>query len=430
MIKTALFALAAVCVARAEIRTMTLRQAVEAALKQNPEIAMARLDAEKAGQAVRVARDPFTPKVFAGSGLAWTNGFPMSNAGSGPSVLQARAVADIFNRSQTYAVAQAREDARGAGFAAAGKREEIAYRTASLFFDAERAARGGELARKNAESLARVLETVDVQVREGRALPLARKQAELELARARQSAAAFDDEQAATETALALVLGLASEERVRPAPGSERPVPPVPSSEESAIQSALQSNSELRRIESQVSSGQLQLRGQKAQRLPRADLVAEYAMMAKFNNYDQFFRKFQRNNSQLGVSFQVPLFSGVGVAAQVAQTQADISRTRIDLNNARNRIAADLRQAFRDIGKSESAAEVARLDLELAREQVSVNLALAGEGRLGLHELEQARVVENARWMAFFDARYAAEKARWNLLRLTGTLIPGIQALP
>jgi outer membrane protein TolC len=354
----------------------------------------------------------------------------MSIEGSAPSVVQARGVANIFNRPQSYAVAQAREDARGAGFVAAGKREEIAYRTASLFLDAERAARGGELARKNVQSLERVLETVDAQVREGRALTLARKQAELELARARQSAAVFDDEQAAAETALALALGLASEERVRPAPGAERPVPPVPSSEESAIQSALQSNTELRRVESQVMSGQLQLRGQRAQRLPRADLVAQYAMMARFNNYDLFFQKFQRNNGQLGVSFQVPLFSGPGVDAQVAQTQADISRTRIDLNNTRNRIAADLRQAFRDIGKSESAAEVARLDLELAREQVSVNLALSGEGRLSLRELEQARVVENARWMAFFDARYAAEKARWNLLRLTGTLIPGIQVLP
>ena len=36
-------------------------------------------------------------------------------------------------------------------------------------------------------------------------------------------------------------------------------------------------------------------------RLPRADLVSQYGLFARFNNYDEFFRKFQRNNGQIGV---------------------------------------------------------------------------------------------------------------------------------
>ena len=41
----------------AEVHYMTLRQAVELALKQNPDIILARLDEQKAIQSVRVARD-------------------------------------------------------------------------------------------------------------------------------------------------------------------------------------------------------------------------------------------------------------------------------------------------------------------------------------------------------------------------------------
>ncbi|HMC59099.1 MAG TPA: TolC family protein, partial [Candidatus Solibacter sp.] len=102
---------------------MTLRQAVEIAVRQNPDIALARLDEENARQSVRVAKDPFTPRLTVGSGLAYSNGFPMSIEGSAPSIVQANATQYLFNRPQSFAVAQAREAVRGAGFGVAGKRD-------------------------------------------------------------------------------------------------------------------------------------------------------------------------------------------------------------------------------------------------------------------------------------------------------------------
>ena len=47
-----------------------------------------------------------------------------------------------------------------------------------------------------------------------------------------------------------------------------------------------------------------------------------------------------------------------------------------------------------------------------------------------MREVEQARVVENQKWIAFYDAQYAAEKAQWNVLRLTGGLVASVEALP
>ncbi len=213
------------CLLAAEVHTMKLREAVEAALKQNPDITMARLDEEKARQAVRVARDPFAPKIGVGSGLAYTQGFPMSIEGSAPSVFQAQASQYLFNRPQSYAVAAAREDARGAAIGVTAKRDEVAYRVAALYLDAERAVRIGEMARKDAESLQKVLESVQAQVREGRALPLAEKTASLQLAKARQTAAALEAERDTAETALALAVGLPAEDRVQPV---RKRVPPRP----------------------------------------------------------------------------------------------------------------------------------------------------------------------------------------------------------
>jgi outer membrane protein len=428
MSKASLFALAFACFLRAETHSLTLRQTVELALRQSPEIALARLDEEKARQGIRVAHGPFTPHVTAGSGLAYSDGMPVSIAGSAPSVAQAVTTLDIFNRQQSLLVAQAKEDARGAAFATANKRDEAAYRVAALYLDAERATRLSELARKDIESRQRVLAAIQAQVQEGRALPLAQKQAQLAIAQAHQATLDLEDLRDAAETSLAVALGFPAEDRVQPAQ-EERAAPPLPTSVEEAIQTALESNKELRQLQSQSASKQLEIRSDKAARWPRIDLLAQYTMLAKFNNYAEFFNKFQRNNGQIGMSFQVPIFAGASIGAQAAQSEIDVNHLKIEMANARNRIAADLQQSFRDAARSQSAAEVARLDLEVAREQVSVDLAQMQEGRLPMRELEEARVAENAKWIALYDAQYVLEKARWNVLRLTGQLTAGVEQL-
>jgi outer membrane protein TolC len=410
----------------AETVAMTLRQAVEMALKQNPDVVLARLDVERARQAVRVARDPFAPRVVVGSGLAYSNGFPLSIEGAAPSIVQANATQFLFNRQQQYAVAQARENERGALLGAEAKREEVAYRSAVLYLDVERAARISDLAARDARSLEQVLAAVEAQVREGRALPLVEKQAALALARARQSAESLEADRVSAENTLAVALGFAAQDRVQ-AIMAERAAPELPRTEEDAIQAALVSNKEIRQLESQIAAKGLEMRGERAARLPRADLVAEYAILARFNNYDEFFRRFQRNNGQVGVSLQLPLLPGPGISAQIAQTRADSDRLRTELAATRNRIISEIQQAFRDVKKAETSAGVARLDLEVAQEQLAVILAQVEEGRATRKQVEEAQVAENDKRVAFQDAQYALEKSRWNLLHATGGLIAWLE---
>ncbi|MGA1995227.1 MAG: TolC family protein, partial [Bryobacteraceae bacterium] len=138
---------------------------------------------------------------------------------------------------------------------------------------------------------------------------------------------------------------------------------------------------------------------------------------------------FQRNNGEIGVSFQLPLFSP-SVGAQMAQSETELAHLKIELASARNRIAGDLEKAFREVRKTRTATEVARLDLDVAHEQLSIDLAQVEEGRLGLRQVESARMAEDDKWIAVYDAQYALEKARWNLARLAGTLDRQITALP
>lgn len=411
---------------QAEIYTLTLKQAVDRALKENPDIALARLDEQRAFEGVRLARDPFTTRVGIGSGLAYNNGFPFSGEGSGPSVFQARASQSLFNRQQSYFVAQARENARTAGFATGSKRDEIAFRTASLYLDADRARRLSETTAKAVDSLEKVAETVRNRVAEGRDLPIETKRAALNTMRARQRAEAFFSDRDFAERSLAVVLGYTPDDRVRTAADERAPVT-APATEKQALESALASNNDLRRLESALLAKGLETRAQKAAAMPRVDLVAQYGMFAKFNHYDEYYRKFQRHNGQLGVSFQLPILPGSGPKALVRQAETDAARLRVEMTSARNRIALDIHQGYQDLAKAGMASEVARADLDLARENLSLVLAQMQEGRAPLRQVEETRYLENEKWIAFYDAQFALERARFSLLRQTGDLVASLQ---
>src|SRR6478672_6606531 len=94
--------------ASAEVHSLTLAQALEIAARQNPEVALARLDAQRAEEGVKIASDPFRPKVYAGSGLAYTYGYPNSIDGNAPSLIQVKTDMALYNRPKSYQVAAAR----------------------------------------------------------------------------------------------------------------------------------------------------------------------------------------------------------------------------------------------------------------------------------------------------------------------------------
>lgn len=405
---------------------LTLREAVALALQQNPDIALARLEERKAEREIEIARSPFVPTLAVGSGLAYSSGFPMSIEGATPSVLLARAIADVYNRPQSYRVAAARENRRGAALDAQAKQEQVALRTAELYLEAERAARLLEAARRQVESLTRVAEIVEWRVREGRELAIEARRAALDVAKARHRVVALENAKRNAEEALRAALGLEPGETIRLA-NEERAPWVLPASAEAAIEQALAHSRELRALEARLLAKGLEVRAERAARLPRLELVAQYGLLARFNNYEEFFRKFERHNGQLGVSFQIPLFVGQVVEARAGKVEAEAAQLRIELRRLREQIASEVRRLHQAAREAEAAAEVARLDLEVARERVSLVLAQMEEGRAGLRQLEEARFEESEKWIAFYDSRYRLEAARLAVLARTGQLLAALR---
>ncbi len=405
---------------------MTLRQALDLALQQNPDVVLARLDEQKARYQVAIEHAPFSPRVDAGSGLAYAYGFPTSIDGAAPSLVKGVTTMSIFDKPQSYKVAQAKEAQRGYGIDLAARQEEVAYQVASLFLDAESASRSLTAAQRQAETLALVKPLVDAQVREERALDIESDRATLAILIARHQANTLSDNLTNAETSLALVLGLNPSDRVHPAE-ENRGALETAASEDAAVEAVLENSPELKRLESNLQAKTLEIKGYKAQRLPKVDLVAQYSLLAPYDNYKQYFARFQYNNFEFGASFSIPVWAGPSAKAYLAQGEVDAAKLRAEVVRTRGRIETEVRRAFQAVRRADEGREVALAELGLARKQVSIDIALEGEGKLPQARLEQDRATEEEKWQAYYQSQTTAERARLQVLHRTGTILTAVK---
>ncbi len=308
------------------------------------------------------------------------------------------------------------------------RQDDAAYRVASGVVSWMRNKHQRSLAavQRELDNLSRVKELVETRVAEGRELPIESRKANLNVMRTRLRSEGLAADLVNAETALALALGFNADDRVR-ASTEDRTALEAPPSEEASIEKALEDSRELRKLESTLQIKTLEIKGFQAERLPKVNLVAQYSLLAKYNNFQQYFQKFSRNNVQLGASFEIPVLAGRAGKAYAAQSEAEAAKIRTEVSRTRNRITSDLRRAYQELRHADSTREVSRADLDLAREQLSLDLAQYDEGRAPLARVEESRATENEKWLAYYDAQHVAELARLNVLRQTGNLVAALK---
>lgn len=411
--------------AAAETKTLTLRQAIELAVSQNPDVMIARLDQQKARDQILISKDPFVPKLTGGSGLAWSSGYPIAVDGNPPSVFEARTQMSLFDRQQSFQIAQSKEGLRGAGIDVTKRQEEVAYRVASLFLDAEQASHSLAAAQKQVDNLARVKELVDARVAEGRELPLESKKANLSVLRAQNSVEMLAVNLINAESSLAEVLGMGPDDRVKAAQ-EERAAIVLPVSEDASIEEALEHSPDLRRLESNMQMKTLEIKGYHSARLPKVAVIAQENIFAKYN-YTNYNFSFRRSNTELGISIELPLLVGRTAQAFASQAEAEVAKMRIEVMRTRTRITGDLRRAYQEVKSDDKSRELAKADLDVTREQLNVDLSQYEEGKLPLARVEATRALENEKFLAYYVSQQNVERARLNVLRLTGTLVAALK---
>jgi outer membrane protein TolC len=85
-------------------------------------------------------------------------------------------------------------------------------------------------------------------------------------------------------------------------------------------------------------------------------------------------------------------------------------------------VRLDLQQKQRNVLELDATREVARLDLKLAQENLQLLQSKFDEGRANLRDIENARLDESDKWVAFLDADFARQRSQLTLLQATGQL--------
>ena len=398
---------------------VTLKRAIELALQNSKEIQVAKIQASVADHAAQITKAQFMPNLYAGSGAGYTNGIPETPGGRAPSVFNVTYTEQVFNEPLRGQSKELTEQAKAQKIALQDARNTVITRTAMAYLELGKVRHSLDLLRKEQESADKILQVTQERESQGFELPVKVTEAQLTKAQIVQRILRLEGREDELEVFLKYQLGLPEMQAIEVTPEE------LPGEAEQAgdnlVAAALTSNTGLKLAESDVRGKEFRLKGERRGYFPTLEFVSIYSVLAKFNNYSEFFNHFQRNNYNAGIDVRVPIFSAQ-IRANIALAQVNLDAARANLSNKRAELSADVRQKTRKVRETDVAKEVARLELQLAQQNVAVLQAQFGEGKLNLRDMEKARLEENDKWMAYLDANFQKQQAQLDLLKTAGQL--------
>ena len=398
---------------------LTLKRAIELALQNSKDIQVAKIQGRLAEHSAQISRAEFLPNLYMGSGLGYTNGIPETPGGRAPSIFNVTYTEQVFNETLRGQGKELQEQVRSQAILLRDVQDSVIARTAMAYLELAKVRHSLELLAKEQESAGRILQVTQERQTEGFELPVEVTKAQLTAARIRQRSIQLEAREDDLEVFLRGQLGLQENQGIEVTPEDL----PGEAEQEGAnlVASALQNNTALQLAESDVQAKQFRLTGEKRGYLPSVELVSVYSVLGKFNNYTEFFNHFQRNNFNFGIDLRIPIFSA-RVKAAVGLAQVNFDAAKAALANKRTEVSAEMRQKTRRVREADATKEIARLELQLAQQNVGVLQSQLDEGKVNVREVEKARLEENDKWMAFLDANFGRQQAQLELLKSAGQL--------
>jgi outer membrane protein TolC len=415
--------LAAVPARAQDADKLTLHQAVTLALQNSRDVKLAQVQYNVALGEVGVDRAAFLPNLYTGSGAAYTHGFPSLPGGQAPAVFQLDYTQALFDPLLKGAQHAAEDRAKNQKLELDRVRDDVIVRTATSYLELAEIRRSIELMLGEQASGGKILQAIRERVAANQELPIEVTRTQLTLARVAERIVKSEDREAFLEAQIRDLTGIPDGQSLEVGPEDASFAAQLASAQsEAEIESlAIQSDRGIAEAENERAAREQILKGARWSYFPTVDLVGQYSVLSKFNNYDEFYSHFERNNVNVGVQITIPLFSAK-TRANVSLAKSQLSEAELMLGNKRQQVRFDVQQKARSVRELDASREVARLDLQLAQETLQLEQAKFDQNRITLQEMEQARLDENDKWVAFLDADFARQQAQLTLLQATGQL--------
>jgi outer membrane protein len=402
---------------------VTLHRAVELALNHATGISIAAADQQHASASYRELRNSYIPQLNAGAGIGWSDGFPLSLEGAAPSLFNVNAQSALINPALKDFIRAAQSDEKVSDLRTKDQRNQIIQDTVLSY--AELAKWEQRLSNLHeAETAAKQTETaVEQRVKEGIDSEMDGSKARLSVARVRLRVAEAVGAADVLREHLSSLTGI-------PIAAFEVDLESVPAlpvvnreTQEDLSAKSIEANPNVQAAVEHARAQYLRVAGERRALWPSIDFAAQYANLASFNNYENYYnaRNFQPNNATVGIVVHLP-FLNLAQHAKVQEAESDALKAKAQAEAARNQVSEETLRLERSVTQMQAARDVAALEYEIAQKNIEAVRTRMDSSTTNLHDLDNAQTQASERLITLQDVTFELERSQIALLRATGDL--------
>lgn len=426
LVRVSVCALALTCLAAtpslsASAQTITLKRAVQLALAHSPAAGQAGADEQHAFASYREAKNEYLPQLMVGSGLGDTWGYPLSLEGSAPSLFNVTAQSALFNPALRDFVRAAHHEFQAVQAENIDRRNQITQDTVLTYLELVKWEKQIDELRKQHDDAQKMQDIEAQRVQAGVDSTEAGTEAELVTARAylrvTQAQGAID----VLRETLSQLTGVTAN-ALQTDPDSVPSLPELPPDPDEVSKAETSSPAVLFAQDHAIAQT-FQARAEHRSLWPSVDFASQYAVLAKFNNWLQFFNKnqFERNNATVGIVIRFPFFNPSQHAHAEAADALAIQANK-QVQATKDQVSQQTLKLRRAVEQLQAADKVSELEYEIAQSNVRATEIKMNSGTATINEGALARSDLAAKYDALQDSNFDLLRARVNLLRATGEL--------
>jgi outer membrane protein TolC len=400
---------------------LPLKRAVELALAHGTTMQASHIDEQRAFAAYHEARNQYLPQLSVGSGLGKSYGYPLSLEGSAPSIVNTTAQSALFNPALRDFVRAAKTEWQETTVQTKDQRNQVIQDTVLSYAELSKWETLMSHLSHDYENALKMEQVVNQRVTAGVDNPLNRNQARLNTARVyfhiSQAQGAID----VLRNRLSQLTGLPATaiETVR----ESIPELPEVKQDDNLAAKAAQDNPLIQIADIHATAMTFRARGEHRAMWPSVDFAAQYALLATFNNYQNYFQphSFQPNNATVGIEMRFP-FLNPPQHARAQAADAAALHARKDVEATRNQVSEQTLKLQRSVAQLAALQQVVDLEYQIAKSNLDATQTRVDAGSATAHDLDDARNQTNERYDTLQDTNFELQRARISLLRATGEL--------
>lgn len=414
---------------------VSLQQAIDFALANNPELGIMQARIEQAQSQLGLALANYYPQVKLGLSYQHTDnpaevfaiiiaqrrldfaGTDFNHpSGADNYRPQVSATYSLFRGGQDYHLSKAAElGVEASELDESAVRNRLISHISAAYYGQLAAADSHQVSQRAVAAVASELKQSQTRFEGGTVLKSDVLSLEVQLAEAKEAELQAANAVELASTVLKTLLGLSAKDSLTIKETLEHALPGKPAEFDHLLAQAIAQHPELKAAEKRAAIAQQQLAASKGAYLPRADAYVNYGS----NSKDLAFSA-NRDNVSVGVQVEVDLFNGFATQEKVKKAEHELIAAQEATRKTRLEVESEVKSALLKLQEGLKRAEVATVSVQSAEEALRLVNEQRQAGVVTVTRYIEAEVARDKAYARQINARLDALRAEAELKQATG----------